>query len=349
MNVTSPFEPSRLLNTEHLVTLLQTTDNDWFELREEADRVRKSILGPEVHLRGIIEFSNFCTQNCLYCGLRRDNHLLQRYRLDPAEILAIARKASALGFQTIVLQSGEDPWFTVEDLSRLVFQVKSLHVTVTLSLGERKKVEYRSWREAGADRYLLKHETSDETLFARMRPGTTLKNRLHCLHALRDLDYEVGAGVIIGLPGQNLTTLAHDLLLLRDLEVEMAGNGPFIPNPLTPLANFPPGSLDLTLRFLALARLLLPQTHLPATTAIHTLHPQGRRMALQAGANVIMPNVTPEKYRAAYQIYPKDYRHPLEQQLQDIRQTLADLGRHLTDGLIMRTPNPGGHPPQTNS
>lgn len=258
-----------------------------------------------MHLRAIIEFSNYCVRNCYYCGLRRDNRLISRYRMTPEEILAAARAAQGEGYRTIVLQAGEDPAYTVDTLADLIGRMKEeLDVAVTLSLGDRPKKDYRRLREAGADRYLLKHETADPRLFTSLRPGTDLPTRLRELHWLRELGYQVGAGNIVGLPGQSLETLVEDIVLLRALNVEMAGIGPFIPHPDTPLARFPAGSLEMTLKVLAITRLLLPHTHLPATTAVAVLAADGRQRALRAGANVIMPDLTPDVYRRHYGIYP---------------------------------------------
>nr|WP_242868775.1 [FeFe] hydrogenase H-cluster radical SAM maturase HydE [Desulfotomaculum copahuensis] len=296
---------SSTLSRDGVLTLLQAGPAETQALFAAADLVRGRNLGGEVHLRGIIEFSNCCVNNCRYCGLRRDNGKVARYRLEPAEILAAAREAAALGVQTIVLQSGEDPCYTADMLAGIIQRLKEeLAVAVTLSVGDRSKDDYRLLRRAGADRYLLKHETAAPGLFARLRPGTTLTGRLKHLHWLKELGYQVGSGNMVGLPGQTLSILAEDIMLLKELGVEMAGIGPFIPHPDTPLAGHPAGDLDLTLKALAVTRLLLPQTHLPATTALGSIHPDGRRRGLLCGANVIMPNVTPLAYRARYQIYP---------------------------------------------
>ncbi len=294
------------LERHEVIVLLQARGEEVDALGRAADGVRAAFLGDEVHLRGIIEFSNYCRRNCLYCGLRRDNRKLRRYRLTPGEILAAARRVAGLGLPTVVLQSGEDPHYTAPVLADIIRRLKEeVGVeAVTLSVGERSFEDYRLWREAGADRYLLKHETADAALFARLRPGTTLQERLLRLKWLRDLGYQVGSGNIVGLPGQTLETLAADILLLRELDVEMAGIGPFIPHPETPLGNEPPGGLELTLKVLAVSRLLLPRAHLPATTALGTIHPGGRRLGLCFGANVIMPDTTPPPYRCYYQIYP---------------------------------------------
>jgi len=273
-----------------------------------ADRVRRLNLGDAVHLRGVIEFSNHCLRQCHYCGLRAGNHELKRYRLTPEEIEAVAVQARELGYRTIVLQSGEDPWYDGATLARLIERVKRLTgAAVTVSVGDRSEADYRAFRAAGADRYLLKHETADAELFARLRPGTTLAERLERLHVLRDLGFQVGSGNIVGLPGQTLDSLADDISVLRELDVEMAGIGPFIPAPGTPLASAAPGDLRLTLRVLAVARLVLPLAHLPATTALATLYPYGRELALKCGANVVMPNVTPTEFRPLYRIYGNKY------------------------------------------
>ncbi len=272
-----------------------------------ADRARAENIGDAVHLRGLIEFSNYCARNCLYCGLRRDNRKLRRYRMDRDQIVETAVRAASLGYGTVVLQSGEDPQYTGRILADIVRDIKKRTesgLAVTLSVGEREEADYAMWREVGADRYLMRHETADPELYAELHPGQTLATRLECLRALRELGYQVGAGNMVGLPGQTAGTLARDLLLLRRLDVEMAGIGPFIPHPDTPLADCRGGGIDETVSVVAAARLLLPLAHLPATTAVGTIHPQGRQMALRAGANVVMPNVTPADRRPLYQIYP---------------------------------------------
>lgn len=262
-------------------------------------------MGDEVYLRGIIEFSNHCVRNCHYCGLRAANVGLRRYRMTPAEIAAIAEKAALLGIGTVVLQSGEDPFWDAPTLAEVIRKIKHrTGLAVTLSVGDRPRKDYALWRQAGADRYLLKHETADPELFRRLRPGTILADRLICIRYLRELGYQIGSGNIVGLPGQTLTTLADDIVLLQELDVEMAGIGPFIPHPQTPLANASPGCVDLTLRVLAVARLALPWAHIPATTALGSADAQGRQKALRCGANVVMPNVGPTDYRPLYQIYP---------------------------------------------
>ena len=295
----------RELSREDLQVLLGADEQESTSLFELADEVRSRFVGEEVHLRGLIEFSNYCTGNCLYCGLRKNNRSLVRYRMSPEEIMESARRAADLGCRTIVLQSGEDRYYTAEALAELISRMKGeLDVAITISIGDRTRTEYELLKEAGADRYLLKFETSDPRLFSALRPGTTLEERLKRIAWLKELGYQVGSGNIVGLPGQSLEILVGDILLLRRLGVEMAGIGPFIPADGTPLERFPPGDLEQVLMTLALVRLVLPRAHLPATTATATLDSQGRLRALKCGANVIMPNMTPQSYRENYRIYP---------------------------------------------
>ncbi|NPV26413.1 MAG: [FeFe] hydrogenase H-cluster radical SAM maturase HydE [Firmicutes bacterium] len=300
-------EQNHQLKREEIVQLLSLTEPDQLEaLFCAADRVRVRFMGNQVHLRGIIEFSNYCCRNCFYCGLRKDNHHLTRYRLSEDEIISIARHAVGdLGYRTIVLQSGEDFRYTAKTLASIIKRIKELgEVAVTVSVGERSYAEYAIMREAGADRYLLKHETADPDLYRQLHPDLLYENRLRCLQWLRELGYQVGSGNMVGLPGQTLETLADDILLLKELDVEMAGISPFVPHSHTPLGTYPGGTVELTLKVLAVTRLLMPYTHLPATTALGSIHPRGRELALRCGANVIMPNVTPAAYRPLYEIYP---------------------------------------------
>jgi biotin synthase len=293
--------PSR----EDITALLNAEGRQEEMLFAAADRMRRTHMGDDVHLRGIIEFSNHCIRNCFYCGLRRDNGGLERYRMTPEEIREAAREGAAVGIRTIVLQSGEDPAFSTQALADLVARIKDeLDVAVTMSVGERSKADYRRMRQAGADRYLLKHETADPALFAELRPGTTLEGRIKRLRWLKELGYQVGSGNMIGLPGQTIESIADDILLLRELDVEMAGIGPFIPHQGTPLAGSAGGDVAMTLKTLAVARMVLPLTHLPATTALASIHPEGRQLALGCGANVIMPDITPVRYKRLYEIYP---------------------------------------------
>lgn len=295
-------EETHSLTKEESIQLLRLEEAT--PLFQAADRVRSRYVGDEVHLRGLIEFSNICKQNCLYCGLRRDNHKLERYRLEPETIVDFAAKAKSYGYRTVVLQSGEDPYYTVEVLRDIIRQIKALDMAITLSIGEKSLEEYKAYREAGADRYLLRIETTDVRLYEKMDPGMNYDNRVQCLKALKELGFELGSGCLVGLPGQTLESLAEDILFFKAMEADMIGIGPFIPNPDTPLAEVPAGSFELSQKVMAITRLVLPDINIPATTAMETLHPQGRILALQRGANVVMPNITEGDYRRMYALYP---------------------------------------------
>lgn len=288
-----------------LAALLACNDADAPQLYAAADRVRAACVGNEVHLRGLLEFSNYCQRNCDYCGLRRGNSKAQRYRLTPEEIVTVACEAERLGFPSLVMQSGEDAWFTGPRLAEIVRAIKAkTRLALTLSVGERDEADYRLWREAGADRYLLRIETTDPELFRTLHPDDDLEERKACLHTLKRLGYQLGSGVMVGLPGQTPAALARDVLWLRGLGAEMIGVGPFIPHPETPLAGAAGGTFDQGLRLVAVLRLVFPSAHIPATTAMASLDPLGREKALQAGANVVMPAVTPTERRPLYALYP---------------------------------------------
>ena len=273
-------------------------------LFKKADEIRRKSVGDEVHLRGLIEFSNICRNNCLYCGIRRDNLQLKRYRMSEEELVETARKAADMGFKTIVMQSGEDMWFNKERMCHIIEAIKKFDVAITLSLGERSYDEYKAWFEAGADRYLMRIETTDKDLYHKLDPQMSWQHRHECLMALKEIGYELGSGIMVGLPEQTIESIADDLLYLQKIEVDMAGIGPFIPHSQTPLKNAAGGTLDLARRTMAVMRLLLPDINIPATTAMESLHPQGRILALQSGANVVMPNVTEGEYRKLYELYP---------------------------------------------
>lgn len=282
--------------------LLTTAPAD--ELYRQADRVRHDAVGNEVQLRGLIEFSNICRNDCMYCGIRRSNGKVKRYRLDDDELVETARRAAQLGFQTIVLQSGEDLHFDQARMCRIIERIKRLDVALTLSIGERDYGDYKAFRDAGADRYLLRIETTDRELYHRLNPGMSWQRRHECLLMIRELGYELGSGIMVGQPGQTTASIADDLFYLKDIGIDMAGIGPFIPHPDTPLASEQGGTLEQALRTMAVMRLLMPDINIPATTAMESLHPQGRLKALQAGANVVMPNVTHGEYRQLYELYP---------------------------------------------
>ena len=289
------------LSREGLAALLSL--EDFSPVYEEADRIRKESVGDAVHIRALLEFSNHCRRRCAYCGLRAPRRDLPRYRMTPEEILASVQEAARAGYRTIVLQSGEDPWYTPALLGNIVREIKkATDMAVTLSCGEMSREDYALLREAGADRYLLKHETADEELYQSLHPDGTLRKRADCLRTLKSLGYETGSGFMVGLPGQTLDVLARDLLLLADIPCDMAGIGPFLPHPETPLRDAAAGSAELTRRCVALARLLLPRANLPATTALTVRGDNGQ--VFSGGANVVMRKITPNAYKRQYEIYP---------------------------------------------
>lgn len=319
------------LSGDEIIYLLQLEGDDLKQLLNQADRVRARMLGNKIHLRGIIEFSNNCRRNCKYCGLRQDNLALPRYSLAAEEIVAMAGQGVKLGYRTIVLQSGED-YYDAEKIAWIIREIKGqTDSAITLCLGERDYQEYKLWRAMGADRYLLKMETADPDLYHNLHPEMDYQQRLERLAWLKELGYQVGSGNIIGLPGQTEETIVQDLLLFKELDLEMVGIGPFIAHPGTPLADFKNGSVAMTLKTVAITRLLLPLSHLPATTALGSIDRQGRQQALRAGANVVMPNITAAEYRSFYQIYPA--KICINEQAVDCRRCIggiiASLGREV--------------------
>lgn len=314
--------------------LSDNSQNEW--LFQTADKIRKDYVGDEIHLRGLIEFSNICSKHCLYCGLRCENNKIKRYRIPKDELLIIVQNAVKMGYKTIVLQSGEDNYYSVEKLCEIISEIKKLNVAITLGLGEKTYEEYKAYKDAGADRYLLRIETTDEELYKKMHPKMSFKNRLNCLYNLKELGYEVGTGCLVGLPGQTIDSLANDILFFKELDADMIGIGPFIPSENTPLANAAADNFWLSIKTMALTRILLKNINIPATTAMETLTPNGRLIALQSGANVIMPNVTMEKYSENYKIYPNKiginnnpelYRKNIEEKIKKIGRTIStDFG-----------------------
>ena len=282
--------------------LSDNTKND--RLFKEADRVRRINVGDEVHLRGLIEFSNICKRQCKYCGLQSGNKEIERYRILKDEILQYAKKAIDMGYRTLVLQSGEDEYYDTDKMVEIIREIKKFDVALTLSIGEKTYDEYKAYKEAGADRYLLRIETTDMKLYKNMHPNASFENRKKCLYDLKSLGFETGTGCLVGLPNQTIESLADDILFFKELDADMIGIGPFIPHAQTPLAQADKGDFWLALKVMALTRLNLPDINIPATTAMETLNPNGRIIALNSGANVVMPNVTSTEYRAKYEIYP---------------------------------------------
>lgn len=269
-----------------------------------ADKTREEYVGDEVHLRGLIEFSNICKRQCKYCGLRCEDKFIDRYRISKENIISYAEHAVNMGYKTIVLQSGEDEYYNTDLMCEIIEGIKKLGVALTLSIGEKTYEEYKAFKEAGADRYLIRIETTDKTLYNQMHPNMDFDNRVRCLEDLGRLGYEVGTGCLVGVPNQTIESLADDILFFKEINADMVGIGPFIPHPHTPLKDSATGSFTLALKVMALTRILLKDINIPATTAMETLNPNGRIIALQSGANVVMPNVTTTEYRAKYEIYP---------------------------------------------
>ncbi|MDR0956829.1 MAG: [FeFe] hydrogenase H-cluster radical SAM maturase HydE [Endomicrobium sp.] len=294
------------LNKSEILSLLKTKDTN--KLFKVANKIRKLYVGDEVHLRALIEFSNYCQQNCLYCGLRRDNTKLIRYRMEPNKIIDLVQKAKDYGYKTIVLQSGQDSYYTIEKMKKIILAIKNLNVALTLSIGEKTFEEYRAYRNAGTDKYLLKIETTDQNVYNKLNPGMSLKNRKNCIKNIKKLGYETGSGIIVGLPGQTLESIVEDIIYMQSIPVDMVGIGPFIYNPNTPITCPPKNNnntyFELSLKIIAILRILIPDINIPATTAMETVKPNGRLIALQSGANVVMPNATEINYKKYYEIYP---------------------------------------------
>lgn len=295
-----------------------------------AEALTRQNFGDEVYLRGIVEFSNHCENNCRYCGLRRANRAVHRYRLTVDEIIACAGLARELAIGTVVVQSGDDYAYTREDIGRVIVGAKeTADVAVTLSLGDRPEADFLSWREVGADRYLLKVETFDEALYARSRPGLALADRLARVEWLRKAGYEVGSGIITDLPGMTPEILASDLLRLSELDLDMIAAGPFVPSPDTPYGHEPAGSVLTALRAMAILRLLNPLANIPSTSALNALRDGTREQGLTVGANVIMPSLTPETVGGDYAIYPgkNAFRADAASRVEAARAAIRRVGR----------------------
>lgn len=300
-------ETEHILSREEFVSLIDKRTPDLGEyLFEKARRVRESYYGNDVYLRGLIEFTNYCKNDCYYCGIRRSNKNADRYRLTKEQILSCCEEGYSLGFRTFVLQGGEDSHYSNEKLLDIIRSIKNRwpDCALTLSIGERPYESYKAFYDAGADRYLLRHETADPDHYSTLHPsGLTLESRKKCLMDLKEIGFEVGSGFMVGSPGQTSSQLAEDLLFLHALQPQMVGIGPFIPHHDTPFASEKSGTAELTLFMLALIRLMLPSVLLPATTALGTIDPAGREKGVLAGANVVMPNLSPREVRDKYLLY----------------------------------------------
>lgn len=299
------YEESQLAKDEIIYVIRKIETSEKKRLYELARLKQREYYGDHVYLRGLIEFSNICRRDCLYCGIRKSNKSVERYRLDIKQIHQCCEEGYRLGYRTFVLQSGEDRYYTVQRLTVLIEGIKERfpEAAVTLSIGERDEETYQRLYDAGADRFLIRHETASRRLYEMLHPAASYDERIHCIQVLKKIGYQVGSGFMVGLPGQTAEDLADDLWFLKELHPDMIGIGPFIPHSETPLKHAKGGALEDTLVMVALARLFVPDSLIPATTAIGSIHPQGRELALNAGANVVMPNLSPIGVRKKYELY----------------------------------------------
>lgn len=328
------------LDREQWIQLLseRSEETDQYA-RDLGNKVRQQIYGNDIYVRGLVEFTNYCKNDCYYCGIRRSNKNAQRYRLTEEDILLCCQQGYELGFRTFVLQGGEDGYYTDERLLSIIHKIKAEYpdCALTLSIGEKSEESYRDYREAGVDRYLLRHETADEKHYGKLHPSSmSCEHRKNCLRTLKKLGFQTGAGFMVGAPYQRVENLADDFLFLKELNPEMVGIGPFIPHQDTPFHGEKSGTLEDTLFYLALLRLMLPHVLLPATTALGTIHPKGRELGVLSGANVVMPNLSPVSVRKKYMLYDgkictgdeaAECRHCLSRRMEQIGcQIVSDRG-----------------------
>lgn len=320
-----------LTNAEFAVLLDQSSGADRDFLFERARAVRDAHYGRKIYIRGLIELTNYCKNDCLYCGIRKSNASCERYRLTKEQILSCCESGYALGFRTFVLQGGEDGWYTDERMTDIVRAMRQAYpdCAITLSLGERGRESFKRLYDAGANRYLLRHETADEAHYARLHPvSMTLTHRLQCLRDLKEIGFQTGAGFMVGSPYQTTECIVRDFRFLQELKPQMVGLGPFIPHHATPLKDFPAGSTERTLLCLSIVRLLLPNVLLPATTALATIDGDGRIKGMNAGCNVVMPNLSPLEDRSKYLLYDNKASSGDEaaESLRALRENLAAAG-----------------------
>ena len=300
-------EKTRSLSVEEYEYIIENkSEQSAALLREKADRVRREIYGTDVYIRGLIEISNYCKNDCLYCGIRRGNKACERYRLTEEEILSCCEQGYALGFRTFVMQGGEDAYFSDERMCRIISEIKRRYpdCAVTLSLGEKSRESYQKLFDVGADRYLLRHETADKEHYEKLHPKElSFENRMRCLYDLKEIGFQVGCGFMVGSPYQTSRHLAKDLKFVEVFQPDMCGIGPFVPHKDTPFGSFSQGSAELTCYLLSVVRLIRPNILLPSTTALGTILPDGREKGILSGANVVMPNLSPEEVRSKYTLY----------------------------------------------
>ena len=304
-NLILKLRENRILSRDEFRSLL-TTDKYDAELIKSSDEIRQAVYGKEVYIRGLIEFTNYCKNNCYYCGIRCDNKNAQRYRLSKDEIMQCCREGYTLGFRTFVLQGGDDPYFTDERICDIVGAIRSEFpdCAITLSIGEKSYESYLSYFNAGANRFLLRHETAESEHYNKLHPECmSLDKRKRCLFDLKKIGYQVGSGFMVGSPFQTIDNIISDLEFLHELQPDMIGIGPYIVHKETPFAGYESGSVEMTVRLIAILRHMFPYALIPSTTALGTLHHEGREMGLRAGANVVMPNLSPQSYRKLYDLY----------------------------------------------
>lgn len=329
---------------EYEYLLTNITDEGRAFLREKAQAERQKYYGRDVYIRGLIEISNICRNNCLYCGIRAGNADCSRYRLTEEEILSCCETGYNAGFRTFVLQGGEDPFFNDAFLASLIGKIKENYpdCAVTLSLGERSRESYEKLFAAGADRYLLRHETADKTHYEKLHPSDmSFDNRMKCLYDLKEIGYQVGCGFMVGSPYQTVSALAKDLKFIEEFQPDMCGIGPFVPHSATPFASFPQGTVELTCCLLSVVRIICPQVLLPATTALGTIDPRGREKGILSGANVIMPNLSPGDARTKYELYNGKLSSGGEaaENLKEIKQSMEKIGYRVVNSRGDRVKN----------
>ena len=306
MNLLEKLEKERMLTKDQWIQLIGSREVYESQAAALAKRIREEHFGNQIYVRGLIEFTNYCKNDCYYCGIRRSNPNADRYRLTIEQILECTDTGYELGFRTFVLQGGEDGYYTDERLEEIIKAIKEKHpdCALTLSLGERSRKSYELFYQAGADRYLLRHETAEEGHYQRLHPEEmSYQHRMNCLRELKDIGYQVGCGFMVGSPGQTEETLAEDMLFIQGFQPHMVGIGPFVPHHETPFGREPGGTVEDTLYLLSLIRILKPTVLLPATTALGTIDPRGREKGILAGANVVMPNLSPTNVRKKYELY----------------------------------------------
>ena len=343
-DIVKKLEKEKMLSDEEFFRLFEC-ENDSY-LFECADRIRRSVYSDEVYIRGLIEITNYCKNNCYYCGIRCGNTKAVRYRLSKEQILEACDEGYELGFRTFVMQGGEDPYFDDKMVCDIVSSVKEKYpeCAVTLSIGEKPKESYKAFKNAGADRYLLRHETATDEHYSKLHPsGMLLSVRKQCLYDLKELGFQVGAGFMVGSPWQTKENIASDLRFLKELQPDMIGIGPFLSHKDTPFASYENGSFELTLRLVAILRILFPYALIPSTTALGTIHPQGREMGLKAGANVVMPNLSPLSVRKLYMLYDNKISTDEEaaQNVESLKKKVADAGYRVVTarGDVKEHPN----------